>query len=184
MATGDRLAGKGDRVADAFSLSRATIRIIKQNLFWALFYNAVCIPVAAGVFFPLWGWQLSPMLASAAMSVSSVCVVSNALRLRRVKLHTHSSESQIQNITQKKEECEMLFCKKSKDNVTHVIHIEGMMCPRCVAHVKEALTAVKGVAEVDVSLENKTATVTTPASVSVDSLKDAVVKAGYEVVEQ
>jgi len=171
-------------VADAFSLSRATIRIIKQNLFWALFYNAVCIPVAAGVFFPILGWQLSPMLASAAMSFSSVCVVSNALRLRRVKLHAHSSESKNQNTTEKKEECEMLFCKKSKETATHVIHVEGMMCPRCVAHVKEALTAVKGVVEVDVSLENKTATVTASASVSADSLKDAIVKAGYEVVEQ
>ena len=78
----------------------------------------------------------------------------------------------------------MLFCKKSKENQTHVIGVEGMMCPRCVAHVKEALTAVKGVVSVEVSLEEKTATVTAPSAVSVDSLKDAIVKAGYEVVEK
>ena len=75
----------------------------------------------------------------------------------------------------------MMFCKKSKETVTHVINVEGMMCPRCVAHVKEALTAVKGVSEVEVSLENKTATVTAEASVSIDVLKDAITKAGYEV---
>ena len=167
-------------VADAFALSRATIRIIKQNLFWALFYNAVCIPIAAGLFYPLWGWQLSPMLASAAMSFSSVCVVTNALRLRRVKLH---GQTQICNseICHRKEDEEMLFSKKNQAPVTHVIGVEGMMCPRCVAHVKEALSAVKGVTAVDVSLEEKTATVTAAASVSVDALTAAVTAAGYEV---
>jgi heavy metal translocating P-type ATPase len=169
-------------VADAFALSRATIRIIKQNLFWALFYNAVCIPVAAGLFFPLWGWQLSPMLASAAMSFSSVCVVTNALRLRGVKLPSGEYLNENKNeICNQKEECEMLFSKKTKESQTHVIGVEGMMCPRCVAHVKEALTAVKGVQSVEVSLEAKTATVIAAASVGVDALTAAVTAAGYEV---
>ena len=153
-------------VADAYFLSRATIRIIKENLFWALFYNAVCIPIAAGVLYPTLGVSLSPMLASAAMSLSSVFVVTNALRLRTVKLR-------------KKGEQDMLF---KKELTTHTITVEGMMCPRCVAHVKEALEGVKGVKNATVDLESKTATVTVPASVSLASLTDAIKKAGYEVV--
>ncbi|MBQ9784401.1 MAG: heavy metal translocating P-type ATPase [Clostridia bacterium] len=155
-------------VADAYALSRATIRIIKQNLFWALFYNAVCIPVAAGVFFPLWGWQLSPMLASAAMSFSSVFVVTNALRLRSVKLR------------KKGENSDMLFKKKELKVTT--LHVEGMMCQHCVAHVKAALEGVKGVKSVTVDLDAKTATVEAPESVSAETLASAVVSAGYQVV--
>ena len=162
VLSGSSLTG----VADAYALSRATIRVIKQNLFWALFYNAICIPVAAGVFYPLLGWQLSPMLASAAMSVSSVCVVLNALRLRNITL---------------KGETDMLFGKK--ETVTHVVSVEGMMCHRCVAHVKEALEGLKGVKSVEVSLENKSATVTAVKSVTLDRVKEAITKAGYQVVE-
>ncbi len=164
-------------VADAYLLSRATIRIIKQNLFWALFYNAVCIPVAAGVFFPLWGWQLSPMLASAAMSFSSVCVVSNALRLSRVHLLRDTAS---RPTPQQKGENEAMFGKK--ELTTHVIHVEGMMCPRCVAHVKTALEGVKGVKSVTVDLDAKTATVEAPASVKLEALAAAVTAAGYEVI--
>ena len=154
-------------VADAYFLSRVSIRIIKQNLFWALFYNAICIPVAAGVFYPLLEWQLSPMLASAAMSFSSVCVVLNALRLRNIDL---------------KGDSKMLFGKKEKALVTHEIGVEGMMCMRCVAHVKEALSAVKGVENADVSLDEKKAVVTASEGVSLESLKAAVIKAGYEII--
>ena len=150
-------------VADAYFLSRAAIRIIKQNLFWALFYNAVCIPVAAGVFFPLFGWQLSPMLASAAMSLSSVCVVTNALRLRSIPL--------------RKGENKAMFGKK--EIVNYTLSVEGMMCPRCQAHVKNALEGVKGVKTVNVSLEENTAAVEAVSTVSAASLIDAVVKAGY-----
>ena len=164
VLSGTSLSG----VADAYHLSRASIRVIKQNLFWALFYNAICIPVAAGVFYPLLGWQLSPMLASAAMSFSSVCVVLNALRLRNIDL---------------KGDCKnMLFGKKEKALVTHEIGVEGMMCMRCVAHVKEALEAVKGVEAVDVSLDQKKATVTASDKISIDTLKSAITKAGYEVI--
>ena len=163
VLSGNSLLG----VVDAYFLSRASIRVIKQNLFWALFYNAICIPVAAGVFYPLLNWQLSPMLASAAMSFSSVCVVLNALRLRKIDL---------------KGDSEMLFGKKEKALVTHEIGVEGMMCMRCVAHVKEALEAVKGVESVDVSLDEKKATVTASDKVTLEALKNAIVKAGYEII--
>ena len=152
-------------VADALHLSRATLRIIKQNLFWALFYNAICIPVAAGVFFPVLGWQLSPMLASAAMSCSSLFVVSNALRLRFISLDKGEKK---------------MFGLKKKENVTYTLTVEGMMCQHCVAHVKKALEGVKGVAAVSVDLEGKTAPVDALSSVSVDSLITAVKDAGYE----
>ena len=152
-------------VVDALHLSRATLRIIKENLFWALFYNAICIPVAAGALYPLLGWQLSPMLASAAMSCSSLFVVSNALRLRFIPL----------NKGEKK-----MFGMKKKENITHTLSVEGMMCQHCVSHVKKALEGVKGVTAVSVDLDAKTATVDALSSVSVDVLVAAVKDAGYE----
>ncbi len=167
-------------VVEAFHLSRASIRIIKQNLFWALFYNAICIPVAAGVFYPLLGWQLSPMLASAAMSFSSVCVVLNALRLRSLRLAPKKellSEKNNDHHETRKEESEMLFSKTK----TYVLSIDGMMCQHCVSHVKTALEAVKGVKSVNVSLEENSATVI--ASASPDALIQVVTAAGYTVTD-
>ena len=152
-------------VADAIALSRATLRVIKENLFWALFYNAICIPVAAGALYPVLGWQLSPMLASAAMSCSSLFVVSNALRLRFILIGKGEKK---------------MFGLKKKENVTHTLTVEGMMCQHCVAHVKKALEAVKGVFLVSVDLDTKTATVEALSSVSVDALIIAVKNAGYE----
>ncbi len=160
-------------VAKAYALSRATIRIIKQNLFWALFYNAICIPVAAGLFYPIFGWQLSPMLASAAMSFSSVCVVTNALRLRKIRL---SGDQEI--IETEKGEKDMLFSKKTE---TYQIPVEGMMCQHCVAHVKKALEQVKGVKTVEVSLDDKLATVT--AACDASALTEAINAAGYTAGE-
>ena len=151
-------------VADAYALSCLTVRIIRQNLFWALFYNVICIPVAAGVFYPLLGWQLSPMLASLAMSCSSICVVSNALRLRSIPL--------------RKGEKKMIFGKK--ESITYTLSVDGMMCQRCVAHVKSALEGVKGVLSADVDLETKKAVVTARSAVSADQLVTAVTAAGYE----
>ncbi len=155
-------------VADALHISRATLRVIKQNLFWALFYNAICIPVAAGVFFPILGWQLSPMLASAAMSFSSLFVVSNALRLRFISLDKGEKK---------------MFGLKKKENITRTLTVEGMMCQHCVSHVKKALEGVKGVSAVSVDLESKTATVEALSSVSVDALVAVVTNAGYECKE-
>lgn len=161
VLSGNTLTG----VADALHLSRATLKVIKQNLFWALFYNAICIPVAAGALFPVLGWQLSPMLASAAMSFSSLFVVSNALRLRVIPL----------NKGEKK-----MFGLKKKENVTYTLTVEGMMCQHCVAHVKKALEGVKGVTAAAVDLDTKTATVEALSSVSIDALIAAVTGAGYE----
>jgi cation transport ATPase len=161
VLSGNALSG----VADAIHLSRATLRIIQQNLFWALFYNAICIPVAAGVFYPWLGWQLSPMLASAAMSCSSLFVVSNALRLRFISLDKGEKK---------------MFGLKKKENITHTLAVEGMMCQHCVSHVKKALEGVKGVAAVSVDLDTKTATVEALSSVFADVLVAAVKNAGYD----
>lgn len=161
ILSGNTLSG----VADAFRLSRATLRVIKQNLFWALFYNAICIPVAAGAFFPLLGWQLSPMLASAAMSFSSLFVVSNALRLRFISIEKGKKK---------------MFGIKKKENITYTLTVEGMMCQHCVSHVKKALEGVKGVIAATVDLDTKTATVEALSSVSAESLIAAVTNAGYE----
>ena len=167
VLSGNAISG----VFDAWQLSRATLRIIKQNLFWALFYNAICIPVAAGVFFPILHWQLSPMLASAAMSFSSLFVVSNALRLRFISLDHHKGEKK-------------MFGMKKKENITYTLAVEGMMCQHCVAHVKKALEGIKGVSAAVVDLDTKTATVDALSSVSVATLIDAVVAAGYECKEK
>ncbi len=152
----------------AVELSRATIRNIKQNLFWAFFYNAVCIPVAAGVL-AIWGGpQLNPMLAAAAMSMSSVCVVSNALRLKLFKPH-HNGPTVVENNKEIKGE-ERTMEKK--------VMIEGMMCQNCVKHVTNALNALPGVTAT-VDLESKTATVI--GDVSDEAIKQAIADAGYEV---
>lgn len=177
VLSGSSLSG----VAQAVALSRSAMRIIKQNLFWALIYNAVCIPVAAGLFYPLLGWQLSPMVASAAMSCSSVCVVLNALRLKRVRLEPKKtadclvSQNQLKDYKTEKGENAMLFAKSKQQ--TYVIAVEGMMCPRCVAHVQKALEEVKGVQSVQVELEAATATVV--GSAAPEKLIAAITAAGY-----
>lgn len=156
----------------AIRLSRATLRNIKENLFWAFLYNIICIPVAAGVFFPLFHLQLSPMLASAAMSLSSVCVVTNALRLRRFR----PTKSTIPVCgTACNAGCNL---KGEETTMTQTIHIQGMMCAHCVNHVTQALNAIPGVSA-QVNLESGTAVVTGDASP--ETLKAAVEGAGYQV---
>lgn len=174
-------------VAGAVQLGHAVIRNIKQNLFWALFYNAICIPVAAGVFYPWLGIKLSPMLGALAMSFSSVFVVTNALRLRFFNpVYAADSGADMPSTAAHKcrvEGVDILNTNKKErvDTMKKVLDIEGMMCQHCVAHVNKALSGIEGVEDVEVSLENKNAAVTLAADVSDEVLVKAVVDAGYEV---
>lgn len=152
----------------AVALSRATMRNIKQNLFWAFFYNMLGIPIAAGVLYPAFGLQLSPMLGAAAMSFSSFFVVTNALRLRFFKPKGVETVAEIKNTEKECVEMET------------VIKVEGMMCPHCKARVESVCKAVVGVMDAVVDLEAKTVTVTGDASVA--ELQKAIVDAGYEVI--
>ena len=174
-------------VAGAVQLGHAVIRNIKQNLFWALFYNAICIPVAAGVFYPWLGIKLSPMLGALAMSFSSVFVVTNALRLRFFN-PVYAADTSADAPGAAAHECrveavDILNTNKKErvDTMKKVLDIEGMMCQHCVAHVNKALSGIEGVEAVEVSLENKNAAVTLAADVADDVLTKAVVDAGYEV---
>ena len=177
-------------VPAAIQLSRSTLRNIKQNLFWALIYNAVCIPVAAGVF-SFAGFTLNPVIAAAAMSCSSVCVVSNALRLRSWKPRLSSNAAQQIAATQ----CDMKE-EASEQDIQAIdagapadkeiimekkLTVEGMMCPKCVAHVKKALEDVEGVSEAVVDLDAGTAVAKLADAVDDTVLVNAVVEAGYEV---
>ena len=153
----------------AVRLYKKVIRNIKENLFWAFIYNIIGIPLAAGVWFPITGWQLSPMFGAAAMSLSSVCVVSNALRLKFFRpLHQEVPAEQIET-------------KKGTSTMTKTMTINGMMCAHCQAHVEKALNAIDGVTAT-VDLAAKTATVTLSKDVADEVLKNAVTEAGYEVV--
>ena len=157
-------------IVGGVELSRAVMRNIKMNLFWAFFYNALGIPIAAGALYPLIGLKLSPMLGAAAMSVSSVCVVSNALRLRSFKPRWEKEQ---------KEECpcEEMEPVKEENTMKTTIKVTGMMCPHCQAHVKKALEDLEGVTNVDVDLAAGTATF---EGGSLDAAIAAVKAAGYE----
>ena len=165
------MGGSLGAVGQAISLSRATIRNIRQNLFWAFFYNSLGIPVAAGALFIPFGIRLSPMLGAAAMSMSSVFVVSNALRLRYFKTEKAPRTSGEEDITTIKEETAMEM----------VIHVEGMMCKHCKARVESVCKAVPGVADAVVDLEAKTVTVSGTADVQ--AVKKAISDADYQVVD-
>ncbi len=171
MESADIILMKSDLMdaVTAVQLSHATIRNIKQNLFWAFFYNVLGIPLAAGLFFPAFGLKLNPMFAAAAMSFSSVFVVTNALRLKlfRPQRHTASQEIKLQ---------------KEDTGMKKTLKIEGMSCGHCTARVEKALNALNGV-KADVSLEGKSATVTLANEVSDEVLVKTVTDAGYEVVD-
>ena len=170
-------------VAAAVELSRATIRNIKENLFWAFFYNALCIPLAAGVFYAALGWQLNPMFAAAAMSLSSVTVVTNALRLRFFK-SKHRSDAPAEAPCGGS--CPLEWKDKpnqgGNNTMNKTMKIEGMMCAHCTGRVEKALAAIDGVSAVEMSLEGKSATLTLCKDVDDQVLTDAVTQAGYEVV--
>ena len=160
-------------VPAAIRLSRATLRNIHENLFWAFFYNVIGIPLAAGVWIPLFGWQLNPMFGAAAMSLSSFCVVSNALRLNWFKMYDARRDKKIKNDHKNKEETTM----------TKTMKIEGMMCGHCEARVKKVLEALPEVDAAEVSHEAGTAVVTMNAEVSDEGLKKAVEDQDYKVRE-
>ncbi len=173
--------------ASAIALGRATIRNIKQNLFWAFFYNAVGIPLAAGVLFIPFGIRLNPMIAAAAMSLSSVCVVTNALRLRFFKakgVENAPAEShgiQECNVDMKPAVILPDEAEQPSPSVTRIMLIEGMMCGKCKAHVETALNALQGVSA-EVILREKKAVVTLCGDVPDEVLRNAVTEAGYQVI--
>ena len=161
-------------VPAAIRLSRATLRNIHENLFWAFFYNVIGIPLAAGVWIPLFDWKLNPMFGAAAMSLSSFCVVTNALRLNLFKMHDASKDKKIKAKADH---------KKEETTMTKTMKIEGMMCGHCEAAVKKALEAVAGVEAAEVSHEAGTAVVTLTAEVADDVLKNAVEAKDYKVTD-
>ncbi len=148
-------------VAKAISLSKAVIRNIKMNLFWAFFYNAIGIPIACGIFYIPFGLKLNPMIGAAAMSLSSVCVVTNALRLRKFKIN---------------------FKEENKMN-EKIIKIEGMHCEHCKMSVEKALNSIPGISKVEVDLENKMAKIEATDNVENEKITDAIEEAGFNVVE-
>lgn len=158
-------------VASAIRLSRASLRNIYENLFWAFIYNIIGIPLAAGVWIPLFGWQLNPMFGAAAMSLSSFCVVSNALRLNLFNIYNHKKDKKIKQID---------IQLKEKNSMTKTIKIEGMMCPHCEANVKKTLEAFAQVDEAVASHENGTAVLTLNADIEDSELKKAIEEQGYK----
>ena len=179
-------------VVTAIELSASVVRDIHMNLFWAFFYNILGIPVAAGALFPAFGIRLSPMIGSAAMSLSSVCVVTNALRLRWFKPKNPIASECAENcgIIPPEEnsgevdisDAEAPAESKGDNKMKKVLIVEGMMCMHCKAHVEKALAAVDGVESVAVDLEKKQATVVLAKDVANDVLTAAVKDAGYEPI--
>ena len=162
-------------VPAAIRMSRATLRNIHENLFWAFFYNIIGIPLAAGVWYPLFGWKLNPMFGAAAMSLSSFCVVSNALRLNLFKMYDASKDKRLKAKKEKKRS------RKENKTMKKVMHIEGMMCGHCEAAVKKALEALPQVDEAVVSHEAGTAELTLNAQIADDVLKKTVEDKDYTV---
>lgn len=158
-------------VPAAIRLSRAVLRNIHENLFWAFFYNAIGIPLAAGVFINIFGWELNPMFGAAAMSLSSFCVVSNALRLNLKDIRNSSKDKKIKSKVKEKKPMEI------------TMKIEGMMCPHCEANVKKTLEEFAEVREAIVSHKDGTAIVTLDADLGVATLKKAVEDKGYKVID-
>lgn len=166
----------------AVRLSKAVIKNIKENLFWAFFYNVIAIPLAAGLFYPAYGLKLNPMIGAAAMSLSSVCVVMNALRLRFFKPN-HSAGTVSRETPRETPNTPISEQKEGEPAMKTTLHIEGMMCQHCQKHVHDALAAMDGVTAVTVDLEGKTADVTATKDITTDEFAKVITDAGYELVK-
>ena len=158
-------------VPAAIRLSRATLKNIHENLFWAFFYNVIGIPLAAGIWIPIFGLKLNPMFGAAAMSLSSFCVVTNALRLNFFNMHNASKDKKIQSVN-----------AAAEDSMTKTLEIQGMMCGHCEKMVKRCLEKFPQISEAVVSHEAGTAVVTMSGDVPEDEIRQAIEKAGYEYV--
>ena len=169
----------------AVKLSRATIKNVKENLFWAFFYNTICIPLAAGLWYPMFGIKLNPMIGAAAMSLSSVCVVTNALRLKLFKPNNEADYAEVDNNEEFNNNVEtdiILHDENEGENVMKKeMIVEGMSCMHCSGRVEKALNEIDGVSA-KVDLEKKTAYVDLTKDVSDEVLSKAVTDAGYDVV--
>lgn len=175
-------------VIDAILLSKAVIKNIRQNLFWAFFYNIICIPLAAGVFYPVFGLKLNPMVGAAAMSFSSLFVVGNALRLRNFRPLTGSNKAEETEEKTGKSETVIItqqnrLTEEKRTSMKKTMIIEGMMCNHCTGRVQKALEEVEGVESVEMSLEEKSAVVICADTVTDEILKAVVTDAGYDVIE-
>ena len=183
-------------VPAAIRMSRATLRNIHENLFWAFFYNVIGIPLAAGVWIPIFGWTLNPMFGAAAMSLSSFCVVTNALRLNLFRIHDASKDKKIKNPVSGAEQTINNSCTLSnergdinnninkKENNTMVkvtVHVTGMMCRHCEAHVNKAIQEAFGVQDVVSSHDSGTTIFSAPEKVDEDKVRQVIKDAGYEV---
>ena len=180
-------------VPAAIRLSRATLRNIHENLFWAFFYNVIGIPLAAGVWIPIFGWTLNPMFGAAAMSLSSFCVVTNALRLNLFKIHDASKDKKIKNVSTSpvntsssltEESCDINNNSNKKENnnmVKVTVHVTGMMCGHCEAHVNEAIKKAFDVQDVVSSHDAGTTIITASQKLDEDKLFQTIKDAGYEV---
>ena len=175
-------------VSAAVRLSRATLRNIHENLFWAFFYNVIGIPLAAGVWIPVFGWTLNPMFGAAAMSLSSFCVVTNALRLNLFNMHDTKRDKKLKNqviieeaVDNSKQDNNNNQNNKEMQTMKKTMKIEGMMCGHCEATVKKALEGLEGVASAEVSHEAGTAVVELSADVADDILKKTVEDRDYKV---
>ncbi len=171
-------------VAAAIRISRATLKNIHENLFWAFFYNVIGIPLAAGCYVAAFGWTLNPMFGAAAMGLSSFCVVSNALRLNWLKVHDAAKDKAVKDPIDHKiiqsEDVQIDNDKKEKENKEMKIKVNGMMCAHCEAHVKKALEAIDGIESAVASHEENMVTITNSKDVDEALIKEAVTEAGYE----
>ncbi len=187
MESADIILMKSDLrdAVTAIRLSKAVIRNIKENLFWAFFYNSIGIPLAAGILYPMFGLKLNPMFGAAAMSLSSVCVVANALRLRNFKETQKAAAKETVKEAAKEADNKNASQNISKEEIkmTKTIIIEGMSCGHCTARVQKALEALEGITAVTMSLEQKSAEITLAQEIPNQLLTQTITDAGYEVVE-